>query len=89
MNREKPVLYIIVPCYNEEKVLPITSKLFEDKLKELERKGKISEKSRVLYVSDGSRDKTWDIISDLADKGTWCLGISQITGGTRMRFSPV
>lgn len=77
MNREKPVLYIIVPCYNEEKVLPITSKLFEDKLKELERKGKISEKSRVLYVNDGSRDKTWDIISDLADKGTWCLGISQ------------
>ena len=77
MNREKPVLYIIVPCYNEEKVLPITSKLFEDKLKELERKGKISEKSRVLYVNDGSIDKTWDIISDLADKGTWCLGISQ------------
>lgn len=77
MNKEKPILYIVVPCYNEEKVLPITSKMFEDKLEELEKKGKISDKSRVLYVNDGSKDDTWNIICGLAENSPRCLGISQ------------
>ena len=55
-------LYIVVPCYNEEEVLPETAKRLGDKLEELTQAGKISEKSRVLFVNDGSRDGTWAII---------------------------
>ena len=72
-----PVLYIIVPCYNEEAVLPITCSLFLNKITELTGKGKISDDSRVLFVNDGSRDKTWQIITDLAGQDKHFLGISQ------------
>ena len=68
MNREQPVLYLVIPCYNEENVLPLTSGLFAQKIRSLVSLGKISEKSRVLFVNDGSRDKTWEIISDLSRK---------------------
>ncbi|MBR2530685.1 MAG: glycosyltransferase, partial [Lachnospiraceae bacterium] len=61
----RPVLYIVVPCYNEKEVLPITSKQFEDKIRSLIKKRKITSKSRVLFVNDGSKDETWDIIRDL------------------------
>lgn len=62
-----PVLYIVVPCYNEQEVLPFTSKIFLDKLIELGAQGKIdSEKSRIMLVDDGSRDSTWEIISELS-----------------------
>ncbi len=73
----KPVLYIVVPCYNEQEVLPITCKLFLDKIKELVDKGKISDDSRVLFVNDGSKDKTWQIICDLAKQDKHYMGISQ------------
>jgi glycosyltransferase involved in cell wall biosynthesis len=59
------ILYIVVPCYNEEAVLPETSKRLKEKLKGLMAAGKISEKSRILFVNDGSKDKTWEIISAL------------------------
>ena len=72
-----PVLYIIVPCYNEEAVLPITCSLFLNKITELAGKGKISDDSRVLFINDGSRDKTWQIITDLAGQDKHFLGISQ------------
>ena len=72
-----PVLYIIVPCYNEEAVLPITCSLFLNKITELAGNGKISDDSRVLFVNDGSRDKTWQIITDLAGQDKHFLGISQ------------
>ena len=55
----KPILYIVVPCYNEEKVLPLTSGLFLDKLESLSGAGLIDRDSRVLFVDDGSRDGTW------------------------------
>ena len=55
-------LYIVIPCYNEETVLPITSKMFLDKLTSLIRTNKISDSSRILFVNDGSKDKTWEII---------------------------
>lgn len=61
-----PVLYIVVPCYNEEKVLPLTNTLFTEKLSSLIEQKRISEKSRVLFVNDGSKDKTWEIIHDLS-----------------------
>ena len=71
----KPTLYIVVPCYNEKEVLPITSVQFEDKIKQLIKKQKISEKSRVLFVNDGSKDNTWEIIKDLAKKSKYIEGI--------------
>ncbi len=58
-------LYVVVPCYNEEEVLPETSRRLKDKLTALMGAGKISEKSRVLFVNDGSRDRTWELISQL------------------------
>ena len=58
-------LYIVVPCYNEEEVLPETARRLGDKLRGLMAAGKISPKSRVLFVNDGSRDGTWGVISRL------------------------
>ena len=72
-----PKLYIIVPCYNEEEVLPVTAPLFLGKIRELIEKGKIAESSRVLFVNDGSMDSTWDIIKDLSRQNKVFLGISQ------------
>jgi len=59
------VLYIVVPCYNEEEVLPETAKRLRDKLHALTEQGKISPNSRILFVNDGSRDKTWQLIEGL------------------------
>lgn len=59
-------LYLVIPCYNEEEVLPITSKAVAEKLEALVREGKISQKSRIMFVDDGSKDKTWEIISKLS-----------------------
>lgn len=73
----QPILYIIIPCYNEEQVLPITSGLFLDKIKELVQAGKIDDKSRVMFVNDGSKDRTWEIICELAEKDKHYIGISQ------------
>ena len=58
-------LYIVVPCYNEEEVLPETARRLGAKLSALISAGKISENSRVLFVNDGSKDRTWEIISNL------------------------
>jgi glycosyltransferase involved in cell wall biosynthesis len=74
--QDHPVLYIVVPCYNEQEVLPLTSGLFVDELKGLVGKGKVSERSRVLFVNDGSGDGTWELISRLADESPWIEGIS-------------
>lgn len=72
-----PCLYMVIPCYNEEKVLPITSQIFIDKMNELVKMGKVSEKSRILFVNDGSRDRTWEIIKELSEKEKYIIGISQ------------
>ena len=73
----QPVLYIVIPCYNEEEVLPITSKLFLDELKGLIAKNKISPDSRILFVNDGSTDSTWEIIRGLSEQCEYFEGISQ------------
>ena len=73
----RPILFIVVPCYNEEAVLPITAPAFESKIKELIQKGKVSEKSRVLFVNDGSKDRTWEIIQSMAKDSVYYTGISQ------------
>ena len=72
-----PKLFIIVPCYNEEEVLPVTAPLFLEKIQNLQNKGKISAGSRVLFVNDGSKDSTWEIIEKLAKENEVFLGISQ------------
>ena len=73
----RPVLWIVVPCYNEEQVLPLTAPLFLKKLQELAEQGKVSGNSRVLFVNDGSKDRTWDIIRELAAQDGRFLGICQ------------
>lgn len=73
----KPVLYIVIPCYNEESVLPITSGMFRDKVRQLADAGKISDESRILFVNDGSKDKTWEIITALSAKDPCFQGIAQ------------
>ena len=75
--RQKPVLYIIIPCYNEEAVLPVTAPLFLQKLQEMIQLSLIQEESRILFVNDGSRDRTWEIISELSKKDPHYMGISQ------------
>lgn len=72
-----PRLFIVIPCYNEQEVLPITAPMFLEKIKGLTAAGKISEDSRVLFVNDGSKDKTWSIIEELAKSDEHFIGISQ------------
>ena len=73
----RPILWIVIPCYNEEAVLPITAPMFLQKIADLRDAGKISDRSRVLFVNDGSRDKTWEIITDLARQDAHYIGICQ------------
>ncbi len=70
-------LIIVIPCYNEEEVLPITSKLFLNKLTQLIGQGKITDDSQILFVNDGSKDRTWDIICQLAKEDKHFAGICQ------------
>ena len=76
-NRQTPVLYIIIPCYNEQEVLPITAPQFLKKITDLSAAGKISPDSRVLFVNDGSKDCTWAIINELAASDPHYAGICQ------------
>ncbi len=70
-----PRLYIVIPCYNEQEVLPLTAPLFLEKIRSLSGAGKIAEDSRVLFVNDGSKDKTWSIIQDLAAQDPHYRGV--------------
>lgn len=72
-----PILYMVIPCYNEEKVLPVTCSMFLEKLEELIEKDLISSESKILFVNDGSKDHTWEIIQKLAKKDRHFIGISQ------------
>ncbi len=72
-----PILYIVIPCYNEQEVLPLTAPLFLQKINALSEKGKISPDSRILFVNDGSKDDTWKIICQLAQSDPHYIGISQ------------
>ena len=68
-------LYIVVPCYNEQEVLPETSRRLLEKIEFLLQKQKINDKSRILFVDDGSRDATWSIISDLIESNEYFAGV--------------
>ena len=77
MSENKPKLCIVIPCYNEEEVLPITAPMFLDKINELIGLGLISEESKILFINDGSKDKTWEIIENLSNTDDKFIGISQ------------
>ena len=77
MSKALPLLWIVVPCYNEEKVLPVTAPMFLEKIHQLVAAGQVSDDSRILFVNDGSRDSTWDIIKALARQDRHFIGISQ------------
>ena len=68
-------LYIVVPCYNEQEVLPETSKRLAQKMKSMRDAGLISASSRVVFVDDGSRDETWKMIEQLTHENTLFGGI--------------
>ena len=70
-----PILYIIIPCYNEETVLPITSDLFLKELQVLMSSKKVSGDSRIVFVNDGSHDTTWSIIKELSMKDNHFTGL--------------
>ena len=69
-------LYMVIPCYNEEEVLPETSKRLREKINSLIEKGKIDKESRIVFVNDGSKDKTWEIIKTLHEEDPVFSGIN-------------
>ena len=70
-----PTVYFVVPCYNEEEVLPETVKRLGEKLDELIKSGLASDKSRMMFIDDGSKDKTWNLISDYASQNKYVAGV--------------
>ena len=70
------ILYLVIPCYNEEEVLADTAGKLNKKMKELMAEGLIDVKSRIIFVNDGSMDLTWKIIEDLHNKDTLFGGIN-------------
>ena len=70
------ILYVVIPCYNEEEVLEETTRQLKEKMKDLITTKKISDKSRVMYVNDGSKDKTWNIIEKIHREEKLFTGIS-------------
>jgi glycosyltransferase involved in cell wall biosynthesis len=71
-----PVMYVVLPCYNEEEVLPETTRRLTEKLKGLMADGKISEGSRIMYVNDGSKDRTWELIQEYHSSGSLVTGVN-------------
>ncbi len=74
MNRDG-VLYLVVPCYNEEAVLPETARQLREKMHSMMEQGMISGKSRIMFVNDGSKDRTWEIIEELHQKDPIYAGV--------------
>ena len=69
------ILYLVIPCYNEMEVLPTTSRIFRKKIEDLVENHKISEQSKILFVDDGSKDDTWNIIQSLSEENDVFSGI--------------
>ena len=70
------ILYIVVPCYNEQEVLPETSKRLREKVQTLRQSGKIDVDSRILFVNDGSKDATWEMIQKLHEENSVFSGVN-------------
>lgn len=72
----KKIIWLVIPCYNEQEVLPETSRQLEEIMSGLIKKEKISDKSKIAFVNDGSKDNTWNIITDLHEKNPMFTGIN-------------
>ena len=72
---ELPILAIVIPCYNEEEVLPITAPIFQSKIQFLINKEVISKKSKIVFIDDGSKDSTWNIIEEFSKHSNYYTGI--------------
>ena len=76
MEREKnDILYLVVPCYNEQEVLPETSKRLKEKMESLMERNLISRNSRIMFVNDGSKDRTWSMIEELHEQDPIFAGV--------------
>ena len=76
-NKTNPKLIIVIPCYNEQEVLPITAPMFLDKINSLIEQNLISSDSKIMFVNDGSKDNTWEIIQNLSKNNDKYIGITQ------------
>ncbi len=74
-NRNCPVIYLVVPCYNEQEALPVTAEKLAEKLGAMTRLGSISPESRIVFVDDGSKDDTWTLIRGLHTQNKLFQGI--------------
>ena len=72
----KNTLYMVIPCYNEEEVILETTKRLHEKYDDLIKRKLISKKSKILYVNDGSKDKTWELILKITKEDSYFSGIS-------------
>ena len=72
----KKIIWLVIPCYNEQEVLPETSRQLEEIMRGLIKQDKISDKSKIAFVNDGSKDNTWNIITDLHEKNPMFTGIN-------------
>ena len=70
-----PILYLVIPFYNEEEVLPLTIQTLSVKMKQLIARQRIAENSRILFVNDGSKDKTWQLIREAHEQESLCAGL--------------
>ena len=69
------ILYLVIPCYNEEEVLPLTKKELKEKMESLIKEKKISKDSKVMIVNDGSKDKTWELIEEYHNEDPLFVGV--------------
>lgn len=74
-NKKETILYLVIPCYNEEEVLEITTEALDKKMRKLISDKKISKDSKVLYVNDGSKDNTWNIITEIHNRNNLFGGV--------------
>ena len=75
-KKTENILYLVIPCYNEEAVLHETTKQLTVKMEQLIEAKKISSKSRVMYVNDGSKDKTWTLIQEIHESNNLFTGLT-------------
>ena len=76
MSRTAPLLALVVPCYNEEETLPRTMNALSDLMVDLKKQGLVHAQSFALYVNDGSRDRTWELLEERHSTDPFCRGVS-------------
>ena len=75
MEKERPILYIVVPCFNEQEALPQSHERLLQLVNGMIDQGSIAHESKLLYVDDGSRDDTWHVINRLANECSLVAGV--------------